>query len=72
LPDRLTDHLILVARDVCLRTFINEIKHDRDVRLGLALAEIAGDQPTDVLGKRNAKLRGLGLRRRCRSGSIVI
>ena len=54
--------VILVARNVGRWTFVDEIEHDGNVRLGLALADMLGDQPAHIFGERNAELGGLGLR----------
>ena len=62
IPDRVGDHLVLVASDVGHRALINQIEDHGDVGPGSRLAQAVGDCAAYVLGKRDAKLCGLGLR----------
>src|SRR3990172_375402 len=60
-PDRVTDHLVLVARDIRNGAVLYQIENDGDIWPGLWLPQILGHQLAHILGKGDTPFGGLGV-----------
>src|SRR3990172_503775 len=60
-PDRVTDHLVLVARDIRNGAVLYQIENDGDIWPGLWLPQILGHQLAHILGKGDPELGRLGV-----------